>query len=338
MRAYDARMDSLRLLALSGVVLLGVGCRNSTHELHVKGQTIVVGEPRALPFGSIPVAVSRDGSRLALVDNAQHLGEDLDGVDIRVVDTQTLETVGQKISFEDPTGIAFDASGSRLFMGRDEKYVAWDYKSGSLTPVLDEVPKVGSFPPDALINYDHSILVSYPGGYSKPGATEGTPGTALVNGHPFSIPFTHKLGFDEFGDFWYQASGRWTKIDRAGRLTVSAVKPRTLVGDQTKARGQMHLEFTRTEMRYKDAKAYIQALWLTHDHPVPDPTNPQMAYQAALVFAGSDVFEYGFVPNQPMVYVVTGTGSYLVSYSFESDAERAKKRRRDSGGVGRSRG
>lgn len=340
-------MDKFRFIALTGFALLAFGCRNSDNTLHVKDNLIWVGVPRQFPPNTTPFAISRDGSKVAVFSGFQEVEglNDYKGeIDLRVLDSKTFTPLGKTLRQEDLRGITFDATGTHLLVGQNEKYVAWDYMTGTLEPVADEVPDIAPVNPwDAFANLDHSILYLRPGASSfyhqpDPNATEGSDGRVLAGSRFYPIPFTHTLGFDPFGDFWFFAQGQWTKISRDGVKSAPSAAPKFLVTDHTKAFGTLHLAITKSEMKYKDAVAKVQSIWLTDDRATPDPVNRQTHYKAALVFTGSDIFDYGFMPHQRMIYVVTATGSYLIGYEFQSDAERAKRLREMREGTGAPRG
>lgn len=90
----------------------------------------------------------------------------------------------------------------------------------------------------------------------------------------------------------------------------------------------MHLSVVRSTSVFKEAKAYLSCVWLTHDLAVPYTRSIKgkiikikQPYKAALAFAGPDVVEFGFLPGRDIIYVISMSGTYLVPYRLRAVKE-----------------
>jgi|GEM_PF-3878888 len=327
-----SKRDAGLLLA---TLLCSIGCQGSSRTVNLGAKEITTDTPIQLDRDSMPFAFSPDGGRIALGRN---------GAPGRAIVT-VLETDSQKKlgDLDIPNGGAgsaiFSRSGADLYLGADDGYVAWNYATGTQRKIARKGPDVQPsrfFDFDGW-NYDRTIAIAYPQPPrpkpKKPsielGGGEGPGQVALAGNITFEIPTDQTAGFDQYGYAWFGKGKSWTRIDRSGQATHARNRPQSLAHDQTRDRASMHLTATNTGMNYKDGQANVFCIWLTDDRAVPyvgivkgrKVPLPQ-AYQAAVVFAGPDVLDFGFVPGRNMVYVVSGFGNYLVPFTI---APRPKK-------------
>lgn len=330
------------LVTLAAMLLLGCGA--SSRRISLGSTVIATTTPIQLDRTSIPIAASRDGRRLVLVS-----GWDSKVATFKVIDVDTQRVLGTKLVRGSAAGGAtmFTRDGREVCMSADEGYVAWDYAADK-TQLLSHRPEAheGGF---ELLghsgwNFDRSIAIHYPfEGFHGPqfdawakdlipqikvkgkrAVTKVTlePGqVALPRGVTLSIPSTERAGFDQFGSAWVGHPGRWTRIDHNGAVTRGIARAPALTQDQTRVRGSLHLVARRQEMAFRGAKSYVTCIWLTHDRAVPftrivkgKVIRVNEPYRAAVVFAGADVTEYGFLPRRDLIYVVSSFGSYLIPF------------------------
>lgn len=249
---------------------------------------------------------------------------------LTVLDTESQKTLGV---IDVPNGgsgtTIFSRDGASLYLESDEGYVAWKFNRGTRSKIADYGPRPReyNFLDDNGWNGDRTIVIEYPHPQlglmrpkgTKPGMDPGQ--VALAGNATFEIAVGQQAGFDQYGNAWFGKGRTWTRIDRGGKSTHLDSRPRYLAHDQMKDRGSMHLVGTQTLMTHRDGKAIISCIWLTDDRAKPftrrvDGRVVQInqPYQAAVVFAGPDVADFGFLPGKDMVYVVSGFGNYLVPF------------------------
>jgi hypothetical protein len=312
-----------RYMALCALIAVA-GCQGSTRAINLGTNELTTLNPIALTEDAMPMAASRDGTRIAVVADAAPGNT---RVTVRKVDTQ--ESLG---SIDVPNSMQgtmmFNEDGTILYVEADEGYVAWNYATGAKTKIMDTGPKPREF--GFLVacgwNGDRSVAILYPQAKGFQSANQkGNPqkeaGQVVAEGVTHDIPPLDLAGFDEYGLAWYGHGNDWTSVDKRGRTSKSTHRPKYLALDQTRDRGSMHLRDTHQEMNYKNAKAMVSCVWLSHDRAVPysvtdkgKTTRVKATDQACVVFAGCDIVDYGFMPGRDMVYVVSGFGVYLVPF------------------------
>jgi len=322
-RLNDAQAASIVMCSLALA-----GCAGSSRTVHLKSGDLTTETPIQLDRNSFPIAASPDGSRIAFLDDTNRRSNSL-----RVLDTDTLRVVGSLTTGENAAGSGngttmFSLDGKTLFFPESDAYVAWDYSKSTTVQISKLGPTASEF---GLMggtgwNGDRSLAILFPD--RSPGHRI-TPGQVAAAGNVVhTIPPADRAGFDEFGNAWFGSGRRWTKVDRHGVGTEETSSPGYLTPDQSKDRGSMHLRDTHAEMKYKDGTAAITCVWLTDDRAVPYPPQKpgdravyigQDSFRAAVVFAGPDILDYGFLPGRNLVYVVSQFGSYLVPFSVGSD-------------------
>ena len=301
-------------LALTLAAAALAGCRSSDRDILLADSELQVQPAVQLPAGTIPIAVNREGTRLALV---RQINAREDAAELLVIDVDTQETLGHvELTSASGTTPVFSLDGLTLRYDAGSKKmvnnVDWDFAAGTSTPVGYEphsVPLLRSFASSGW-NYDRTIGILYPSNESG-NRKDGQIG--LAEAAPVTIPFGETAGFDQFGNAWFGVGNAWTMVDRSGKQTRASASP-FLVADQTTDRGSMHLRMTEQEMRFQGASAFVGSVWLSHDRAIR--SNQGRRASAALVYAGADVLTYGFVPGRDMVYVVTATGSFLIPWKF----------------------
>ena len=296
------------------------GCAQGTDRTISLGAKVITTQiPIAItsvPQDAAPIAASPDGRRLAFV---MHGGPGR--ASVLVVDTDSQRLLGKLLVPNGGGGTPmFSRDGSVLDLGTDEGYDAWNYATGGRVKIAEGGPRASMesgirFGGESGWNSDRTIAIEYPhyplqlGGEARP--TKRDPGQVGVSGgRTFEIGGTMRAGFDEYGNAWFGLGKNWTKVDRDGRVTHSS-RPKYLTDDQMKARGSMHLAETHAVTKYKKASAHVSCVWLSDDRAVPftrvvkgKTYKIKEPYQAALVFAGADVIDFGFLPSRNIVYVV----------------------------------
>jgi hypothetical protein len=315
-------MWPLVLLALCGIC----GCKSSTRTISLGKNEIETLTPIQFRF-ALPVAASRDGSRIAVAEDGPKGSNE---TTITVIDTDTQKNLATNRIRNGQGTMMFGADRDTLYMPSGEHYVAWNLSSGKVEKLNVQIPQVEVWPsPDATgWNSDRSIGIKFAqeNQTSDKGVTTTfrSPGQLVTEGGKTQeIPYGETVGFDQFGNAWFGKGASWTMVDKTGKAKQSKTHPGFLVHDQSKDRGSMHLRATETEVTHKGAKAYVTCVWLSSDRAVPYTTQEKgktvrvdKPYKAALVFAGADVYDYCFLPGRKMVFVVSGFGNYLVPYKI----------------------
>lgn len=317
------------LIAFAFVAATLAGCRSSHRSILLAESELQIQPAVQIPLGLVPVAVNRDGTRLALVRPSDRLGGD---AELLVVDVDSMKTLGSaELSSTSAATPTFSLDGKTLHYDAGSEregnragsrnYVAWDYANDVTSPLPYEphqVPLLKELGYGGW-NYDRTI------GIRRPTASTGQRvdgQIGLAEATPVRIPFGSSSGFDQFGNAWFGTGNRWTMVERSGKQTQASASP-FLVIDQTTDRGSMHLRLTENEMKYQGASAFVGSVWLSHDRAIRSSKGRRVP--AALVYAGADVLTFGFVPGRDMVYVVTATGCFLISWKSgpgESDPGR----------------
>lgn len=280
------------------------GCERSSRQITLGRKVIETQTPIQLDRRSIPIAASPDGSRIALeVDR-----EGDQGSTITVVETDTQKALGSiNVKHSTDGTPIFTRDGKELCLATDNGYSAWSYETGQLR-AIDFRPRPKAF---SYWNQDRTIALDLP---TRDNSGKMAPGQlALANGVAYEIPATSRAGFDQFGNAWFGNGGSWTRVERDGKTSRSLKNHPTLVKDQTRDRGSLHLTTTQTRMTYRKAKCFLTCIWMSHDKPY-SPNSIVEPDRAAVVFAGPDVLAFGFFPGRNMVYVVSDFGCYLVPF------------------------
>lgn len=314
--------DSMKSIVTIICLALLVGCRSSDRSIRLAEGDLRIERATPLPHGTIPIAATRRGDRIALLSEGPTKGEQ----SISVIDTDTLRELGRVDVPETSNSTPmFTRAGSELCLVLEEGLVAWNYQTGSRRK-LDGTP--AEVPLEKILsgggwNVDRSIAIASPRMESKRVGKKDVEvpvaGQVAVEGRKVcEVMWGSEAGFDSYGNAWSGAGGVWMKVDRNGKVETNATAPKGLTPDQSRDRGSMHLRDTQREMNYQGSSAYVTCVWLTHDRSVAPERGPN--HRAALVYAGADVIAYGFVPGRELVYVVTQEGSFLVKWVHEKRA------------------
>lgn len=324
-------LATCEVVSAVGCLILLAGCSGSSRTVNLGSKEITTQTPIQLSHNSVsqvlPIAASPDGTRIAMITS---IGPDEGHIDVIDVDTQ--QNLGKlDINGEGEGTPMFSLDGTILYLGTGEGYVAWNYATGERRKVTDKPPRAGVGIFDASgWNYDRTIAIAIPteGRDSRKQLMPGQ--VAVVGGFTQEIAFGQQSGFDQYGNAWFGKGTEWTKVDRSGQATKVQTYPKYLARDQSMDRGSMHLRATQTDMRYKDGHAAVTCIWLTDDKATPYSewvrgklVKVSQPYQAAVVFAGPDVFRYGFLPGRNLVYVVSNFGCYLVPFTVEAPGKKS---------------
>lgn len=289
------------------------GCSRADRVINRADGAIKVGPPKVMWTDRMPVAASRDGTRIALLLTTDAAGsiEVLDFPSMRVIARTDLT---EKSEFAGPL---FSLDGSRLMLGAiregDPTPYALNLQSNDLEKMDTKADPVFVA---ARCNYDRTIMVDAP---FLPDPTGKKPTPVLTaSGHGFEIPSDARWGFDQFGVLWSKSAGTWTRITREGESTLGSAPKGGLVPDQSNVRGSLELRATSANMEFKGATARVSSIWMWDHKAIPFPDDPQSmrghSYQAALVFTAPDIDSFGFVPGQDLVYIVSSQGNYLIPF------------------------
>lgn len=161
-----------------------------------------------------------------------------------------------------------------------------------------------AFPPFGACNKDRSIVIIY-----STKNTSDSPGQILTYTGAY-FPGVEPLGFDTFGNAWAVQEGHTVEITPDGKLLLG-VRPKYLVQDQSKELGQMHLAMTEQKVDRRGASAYADVIWLDHDKAAQD------GHRSMVVTADTDIFDYGFLPKQDLIYVISPRGTTFFSLDHE---------------------
>jgi len=306
----------MRLIAAIALLALLVGCRSSDRALRLPSEDLQIERSTALPHGTIPIGASPKGDRIALLCEAPDKSHQI----VSVVETDSLRELGRAdLPATSNSTPMFTQDGTELCLVLDEGFVAWDFRTGRRRRLDGEPAQVPleKFLTGGGWNADRSIAIATPRKTSKRIGSKNVdviePGQVAVGGSKVSeIMWGSEVGFDPYGNAWWGSGRVWTKVDRTGRVQTSSAPANWLTNDQSRDRGSMHLRDTESEMTYQGSSAYVSCVWLTHDRSVPPERGKD--HRAALVFAGSDLVTYGFVPGRDLVYIVTQQDSYLVNF------------------------
>lgn len=281
-----------------------VGCERSDKALQFANSQLVVDSPRQLFNDAIGVAVTSDGTKIADVR------PDIDKkkLNLEVRDSETNAVLWHRSTpFNNgPTPLLFGRDGYTLLFLSEASLSRLDWRTGEerelpygiANPRRDALSKARDLPENCCRNSDWTLVATQDG---------------IVNSDGKFVPLEIFLGYDTFGNGWGIAGGQTMRVDREGRVATLA-KPKYLTYGQQAERGSMHLVEQKQQLTYRRASAHIHAIWVDDSHSLPVSGSGS---QAALAFAGNDLYAFGFVPGQQSIYAVTADGTYFIPYHKE---------------------
>jgi hypothetical protein len=241
---------------------------------------------------------------------------------LAVIDLDSKREMGAKPLKNSSMGpLVFNQDGTLLFGDDGSTRYAWNYGAAETTILNSKtypcVPSQ-SWPGSEEVNYDRSIYAIATQADQK----EPSLGLYTSSGSLKVVPTANFQGFDTFGRAWIKYGRDWQVLDRSGSVRLESKRPRYLAPDQSKVRGSRSLTKTESTMSYQGSEANVACIWLTDDRSVPYAAkkreiNLSPPGSTALVFAGADIYEYGFVPNRDLVYVVSDPGVFVIPYSVK---------------------
>ncbi|MBA3725310.1 MAG: hypothetical protein H0W86_02395 [Armatimonadetes bacterium] len=240
------------------------------------------------PIGAMPLAFSADGERMIL---GHGLTSDRATVEVRNVDTDEVLYTQRPLKDSYPAMFRHDLLA--LYCVAPDAIIEMSLETGE-TRKLIEVEK----PAAISHNFDQTITVFW-----------SEQGFMALNSQGEILRSSRQPLFDQYGDAWTRAKDGWTKLGRSGRPVSQQSRPAYLVEDQSLLRGRMKLFTDQKDFERRGATAYISTIWLDH-------ARARGSSRSALVFAGPDVNEMGFVPRRDMVWVASADGGYLVSWKM----------------------
>ena len=284
-------------MGLLGFVL--IGCRTADRTILLDKGRVEVLPPMFLAHDRVPIAASRDGKHVAVLE-----GE----TKISVLHLDSLELVAETpIPKDSKSTPIFSPDGKELLLDQQEGRVAWNFTTGAKRKLEGPSAKVS-----IVHGYGVGWNVDRTIGYTL--STDAKAGQAMfATGLTKPVPPKARVGFDPRGRIWINGTG----FDREGAVVKFDGDPPKLylVPDQSRVRGSMHLEAVDTLSEYKGASAPITCIWLTHDRT----RATRGKKRPALIYAGADVFQWAFVPGRNMVCVFTSVGSYFVPFKIEPE-------------------
>jgi hypothetical protein len=116
--------------------------------------------------------------------------------------------------------------------------------------------------------------------------------------------------FDQFGNAWAKVAGSWLMLGSRQAPVKRSEPPKYLVMDQVVFRGSMQLVDQKQTLIRKGSEAFVSTIWLDHASAIGQR-------RSAVVFAGLDVYYFGFIPKQDLICILTSDGTYFVPYAAE---------------------
>jgi hypothetical protein len=282
-----------------------IGCTGSDRKIFLGESEITTENPVQYMSDAFLLASSRDGAEIATVSMART---------ITVWDTETRKSLGTtSIDKVHAAPMMFSSGGTIVYVASDHGYFAWRYATGEKIKIASESP---NWP--AAWNSDRSIA------FAQWKSDPGDPvQVTLPSAKTFATRRGDKAGFDQYGNAWFGSRTRWFKVDKSGLKTSSRTHPHFLDPDQSKDRGSMRLESTSSTMRHEGATANLNCIWLVDDRAqsqsamkIGNVMRESKPIKAALLFAGADIFQFGFIPGRNLVYVDSIFGYYLVPFKI----------------------
>jgi hypothetical protein len=268
----------LTYLVVTTLVLSG--CRTSDQQIGLTDKVLWIGAIKS----SLPALTN-----LNAVDSRGELMAVATGEELRIQSIKTMETISsQKVIAGEPFMFRHDSKA--IFCSDQNEIVELDF-AGKTTKLL-----VGDYSTlHSTRNASCSITV----------LGNEDDGFLAINFYGKFMRSKVRPLFDQFGNAWARVDGAWLMLGSQQPPERRSRPPKYLVNDQIILRGSMQLVEQKRTLIRKGSEAFVSTIWLDHAAAIGEK-------RSAVVFAGLDVYYFGFVPKQDLICVLTFDGTYFI--------------------------